>query len=265
MGCLALILMLITFLVLGPARRKAKTEPEDSVEEEVGEWTEKITSWLWLVDENHVLPVSFVPEGLKDLEGTGIRLNQDAAEAFLNMSKAVPVPLYAANGYISATAQQNLYDNKWQQYIDEGYSEERAALAIKEAYAPGGQDEHQLGLTVDVSAESNRSLSYDFRSTDQGRWLSEHAWEYGFIYRDETKPWQLRYVGEVHAQIMHEQGLNLEDYLKYLQEKGTFYVTAGAANRNLVIYFTDTLERIPFTIKEVSGDNDGHYIIVCFR
>lgn len=263
-GVVALIVLLITVVIVDKKNKPGQV-PEDVVEDEVDSWTEKVTNWLWMVDEEHALPISFEPDNLEEMENTGIRLQTEALKAFTQMTSVMDTPVFAANGYISASAQQNLYESKFQEFLDEGYTQERAAMAIKEYYSPGGQDEHQLGLTVDVCADSERKLDYEFRSTDQGRWLSEHAWEYGFVFRSESKPWQIRYVGDVHAQIMHEQGLSLEEYLSYLQEKGTLYVSVGQANLDLVIYYTDTLDKIPFAIKEVSGDNNGHYIVTCYR
>ena len=188
------------------------------------------------------------------------------------MTQDMEYPLYAANGYISATAQQNLYDNKRQQYLDEGYTDERINMVIVDEYFPGGADEHQLGLTIDVCTEPSLNLDYDFLLPPQGQWLQEHAWEYGFIFRQAEdapkiyKPWQLRYVGETHAAIMQKQHLCLDDYLAYLEDKGTSYFSdVGTMHLDLIVYFTDSLSAIPLKIREVSGDNNGHFIVVCYR
>ncbi len=270
-GLTAVLILIVTvILVLVSRKAPPEKEPEPAVSE-VETWTDKVTPWLWLVDADHSLPTSYVPENLVEVQGSHIQLSADAASAYEKMKSEAEVPLFAANGYISAAAQQSLFDEQKQQYLDAGYSEERAALAVKEKYFQGGQDEHQLGQTVDLCTDETLTLDYDFRSTETGHWLRDHAWQYGFVFRADAKstgiykPWQLRYVGVVHAQAMYEMNLTLDEYLKYLQEKGTCYLTSQAAGVNIVVYCTESLEQVPLAIKEVSGDNNGHYIVTCYR
>ena len=273
-GGTALLLLLITVIVLKVGKTKIE-EPqttENEIESSVEEWSEKVTSLLWLINEEHILPQSYEPEGLASLPNSNVQVVEEAGKAFMRMTQDMEYPLYAANGYISATAQQNLYDNKRQQYLDEGYTDERINMVIVDEYFPGGADEHQLGLTIDVCTDASLNLDYDFLLTPQGQWLQEHAWEYGFIFRQAEdapkiyKPWQLRYVGETHAAIMQKLHLSLDDYLAYLEDKGTSYFSdVGAMHLDLIVYFTDSLSAIPLKIREVSGDNSGHFIVVCYR
>jgi LAS superfamily LD-carboxypeptidase LdcB len=50
--------------------------------------------------------------------------------------------------------------------------------------AKPGTSEHQTGLTMDISAASmNYTLDESFEYKPEGKWLAEHAHEYGFILR----------------------------------------------------------------------------------
>ncbi len=273
-GGTAFVLLLITLIVLRVGKKTAEDTqtPNNEIESSVTEWSEKVTSLLWLINADHILPQSYVPEGLENLPNSNVQVVEEAGRAFVRMTQNMDEPLYVANGYISATAQQNLYESKRQQYLEEGYTEERASMVIVDEYFPGGADEHQLGLTFDVCTDAALNLDVDFGLTPQGQWLEEHAWEYGFIFRGAEgapkiyKPWQLRYVGETHAAIMEKLHLSLDEYLAYLEDKGTSYFSdVGAMHLDLIVYFTDSLSEIPLKIREVSGDNNGHYIVVCYR
>lgn len=235
----------------------------------VDDWSKTITSQTWIVNTERTLPLSYEPEMLVSVSETNVMLVNEAATEFARMVNAMEEPVVPANGYISSAAQQNLYETKREEYRNQGYTEERIEVSMRTEYMPGGKDEHQLGLTVDVCADETLSLDYEFQETEQGQWLLENSWKYGFVFRDQGevdgiyKPWQLRYVGKVHAQILHELNFSLEEYLSYLEEKEIYYVSA--AGESLVIYFRSTLEGIAHSIKEVSGDNAGNYVIVCYQ
>ena len=84
-------------------------------------------------------------------------------------------------------------------------SSSEATSAAKIAVARGGYSEHNTGLAIDLNGVSPDSLE-----TDAGKWMAEHAEEYGFVLRfpkdkeAETgimyEPWHYRYVGKEHAQ-----------------------------------------------------------------
>src|SRR5699024_11973724 len=77
---------------------------------------------------------------------------------------------------------------------------------------------------MDVTSQSaGFDLNTDFGETEEGKWLKDHAHEYGFIIRypedkeDITKyqyePWHLRYVGKKAATEIYESNESLEEYL----------------------------------------------------
>ena len=79
--------------------------------------------------------------------------------------------------------------------------------------------EHQLGLSVDINADTDKCSSEKVY-----QWLDENAYKYGFVKHypeDKTditgisnEPWHYRYVGTTVAKIMKEENLCLEEYLE---------------------------------------------------
>jgi len=120
-------------------------------------------------------------------------LRKEAAEALEQLfegAKAADIELYAVSGYRSYARQKNIYDRN---------------VSIKGA------------LSV------NNDLEQTFGDTEEGRWLADHAQEYGFIVHylkgkeQQTgysyEPWHIRYVGKELAEAVHASGLSLEEYL----------------------------------------------------
>lgn len=114
----------------------------------------------------------------------------------------------------------------------------------------------------------------------RNEWMVTNSWEYGFVLRypaDKTEltgisyaPHHFRYVGKIHAAIMHENNFCLEEYLNYLQsytmESGGFSYTDGT--QSYIIYYVaadpsgTTTVQLPKDVSySVSGDNRGGYII----
>jgi len=81
-----------------------------------------------------------------------------------------------------------------------------------------GHSEHQTGLAFDVGW-----VDLQFAYTGAGKWLANHAHEYGFIIRYpkdkesitgyQYEPWHIRYLGVDLATKVYESGLCLEEYL----------------------------------------------------
>jgi zinc D-Ala-D-Ala carboxypeptidase len=91
--------------------------------------------------------------------------------------------------------------------------------------AQPGLSEHQTGLAIDVSSPSVKyDLEATFGESKEGKWLAEHAPEFGFIIRylkDKEsitgytyEPWHIRYVGVDMAKEISASGLTLEEYFQ---------------------------------------------------
>ncbi|ATP39187.1 D-Ala-D-Ala carboxypeptidase VanY [Solibacillus sp. R5-41] len=131
---------------------------------------------------------------------------------------------------------------------------------------PAGYSEHNSGLAVDIGSSSG-----PMGLSDEGKWLAQNAWRYGFILRyPEGKteitgiafePWHFRYVGLPHSEIMYTEQWVLEEYITYLQTNG-FYKTK---NGILVSYYS-SIEKAQEALEnsnsyELSGDNQQGIII----
>lgn len=177
-----------------------------------------------LVNKQRSLPENYKPDDLviPDVRFSAANeerkhLRKPAADALEDLFAAAEkdgIILYAVSGYRSYNTQTTLFNNYAQQHGRE------EALRFS---APPGTSEHQTGLAMDVSSENmGFTLDQSFGDTAEGRWIAQHAAEFGFIirypqeYEDVTgymyEPWHLRYVGEDIAKQVTEQKVTLEHY-----------------------------------------------------
>ena len=122
-------------------------------------------------------------------------------------------------GYRTAEEQQEILDDKIQNYINQGYSQVKAERTAKEWVALPGTSEHQLGIAVDINADKSKCSNEEVYG-----WLTENAYKYGFVLRyppgkqkitgTSYEPWHYRYVGEEAAKEIYERGICLEEYFK---------------------------------------------------
>lgn len=115
--------------------------------------------------------------------------------------------------------------------------------------------------------------------TKQNDWMVENSWQYGFVLRypeDKTAatgvsftPSHFRYVGAVHAAIMHQNNYSLEEYLNalksYTLESGGLSYDDGTSS--YMIYYvpadasgTTHVEMPKDTVYTVSGNNTDGFI-----
>lgn len=109
-------------------------------------------------------------------------------------------------------------------------------------------------------------------------WLQENSWKYGFVfsYTDTdaavtgvaAAPYHLRYVGQVHAGIMHDQNLTLSGYFEYLKSH-TLSVPLYYTVDDVIytVYYVPSeggTTEVPVPLNadyEISGNNTDGYII----
>ncbi len=156
---------------------------------------------ILVANKSYSLPESYDPGLLPETEDAFASLKADAAAQGLD--------IYLGSGYRDYAFQVECYNS-----IVEAYGKEYA----DEFSARPGFSEHQTGYTIDCN-----TIDDAFGETEEGKWLAEHCWEYGFIIRyPEGKEaitgyayesWHIRYVGVEAAREIWEQGLTLEEYL----------------------------------------------------
>ena len=176
-----------------------------------------------LVNKTHSLPADYVPANLVTPYVLSISdviqvsdLAADQLKAMVNAANESEVTLYLTSGYISYETQDDYFNDR------AGMVGEAEANKV---IAKAGYSEHQTGLAFDFSDNaSGTATTTAFAETAAGKWLIEHAWEYGFVMRyPEGKeavtgysyqPWHFRYLGIEVAKAMHEiaPDLTMEEY-----------------------------------------------------
>ncbi|MHC1723873.1 MAG: M15 family metallopeptidase [Aminipila sp.] len=141
-----------------------------------------------------------------------------ALQAMFDAARADGVYPYVADGYRTEEKQQQLLDDKIEAYQNEGHSKSEATKLAEQWVAIPGTSEHQLGIAVDINADTTRSSRDNVYE-----WLAENGYKYGFIKRyptDKTEitgvinePWHYRYVGKQAAHKIYSQGICLEEYI----------------------------------------------------
>lgn len=183
---------------------------------------------LILVNKQIALPANYQPSDLVEANidfvdsavGERRMMRKEAARAIeelMSDAKTSGIDLKGTSAFRSYGYQVTLFNA----YVERDGKEQ----AMKYS-APPGHSEHQTGLAIDVSSASvNYQLTQSLGETVEGKWLAEHAHEYGFIIRyqkafeKETgymyEPWHLRYIGTEHAKAVH--ALN-QPYDRYIEE-----------------------------------------------
>lgn len=174
-----------------------------------------------LVNFYNRLPENYKPQALTAVAGTSEKLESTVASHFEEMYNAAlsnGVKLTPYSCYTSLELQNQNYSNKRAYYKSMGYSDDEASKKAAEYVLPSGASEHNLGYAVDFSP-ANAS----FESTEEYKWLSKNAQNYGFILRyPENKtditnvsfePYHWRYVGVEDAKKIKDSGLCLEEYI----------------------------------------------------
>lgn len=188
-----------------------------------------------------------------------VQLSKEVARRFVTMIAAARedgVSHFIINsGFRGFDEQAELYEQKGSDYA-----------------LPAGYSEHNLGLSVDVG-----STQMKMERADEGKWLAEHAWKYGFVMRypknksDITgiqyEPWHIRYVGLPHSAIMQKNDWVLEEYLDELKEQKK--ITAEVDGKKYEVSYFDYSRKLTIPIPadgeyELSGDNQGGIILTTY-
>lgn len=177
---------------------------------------------LILVNRDSYIPDDYQVELTELSNGKKVdsRIYPELQEMF-NDARAQGYGLFVREGYRTQEEQQQLMDEKIEAYENEGKSKSEAKKLAEQWVAIPGTSEYQLGIAVDINADTTKSSSDDVYN-----WLAENAHTYGFIKRypsnktDITgvinEPWHYRYVGKEAASKIYSQGICLEEYIDTL-------------------------------------------------
>ena len=180
---------------------------------------------LMLVNPWNPLPDNYEPQLV--FLGDGIYMDERAAGPLTKMLQACLADGYMSvpiSGFRTQEYQQELYDNKVERLLRDGWPEDRVYEEAAKSVAVPGTSEHQLGLAMDILDVNNPNLDITQEWTNAQRWLMKHCTEYGFILRypngstDITgiiyEPWHYRYVGKATAAAVSASGQVFEEYLQ---------------------------------------------------
>jgi D-alanyl-D-alanine carboxypeptidase len=184
------------------------------------------------VTDNYGLDPAYVPGDLVKLGDylpgrvslPDMLLRQPAAQALGKMVKAMLADGLAPTVLSSyrSTFEQAVAHNRWV-VEDPGNANDVSAQP--------GHSEHQLGTAVDFGSPEIPALTGSttdpfsplFDQTSEGKWLAQHAFEYGFSMSSPQgariltglayEPWHYRYVGVEMASYLHASGFYLDAYL----------------------------------------------------
>jgi len=156
---------------------------------------------VMIVNKTYAVPKDYNP-------GAVTAEVMEAFNVMQNAAKKEGLNIYISSGFRSYETQDRLYNN----YVAQDGKEEADRYSARP-----GHSEHQTGLCFDLN-----SIDDSFAATPEGKWVAEHAWEYGFIIRypkgkeDITgymyESWHLRYLGKELAKKLYDSGLTLEEY-----------------------------------------------------
>lgn len=183
-----------------------------------------------IADKQNALPADYRPGDLVSLNDFDLALNRGD----LSLSASVMPDLLAMDQAAKNRGLRLVYSSSFRsyEYQKEVYARHVAQMGEEEASrvsAGPGTSQHQLGTTVDFG-----SITDAFAATPEGKWLDDHAWEYGFSlsypagYEEETgyawESWHYRYIGRPAARMaeLYFGGLQ-HRLLAFLAEHRTYF------------------------------------------
>ncbi len=178
-----------------------------------------------LVDKSHPLAPGYEPEDLVNIKvypltvsWGDLLLRKAIMPAVLDLAKGAKksgITLLFSSGYRSFEYQKYVFAREVKMYGQD--------MADRESARPGAS-QHQLGTAIDFG-----SITDDFAQTRAGRWLADHAGEYGFSlsyppgleevtgYRYES--WHYRFITKAGALLQKAFFGDIQQYmLQFLDE-----------------------------------------------
>jgi zinc D-Ala-D-Ala carboxypeptidase len=181
---------------------------------------------LILVNKQNGLSPNYKPEDLTKVneyapgrdESTRYMRKEasDSINLMLADAKELGLDIVITTAFRGYNLQKIIFENN---VLKSGSIEEANKTSAKP-----GESEHQTGLAADLSSSKiNYELNTSFGELEEGKWISQNAWEYGFILRYQAdkfeitgynyEPWHIRYVGKEFAKYIYDNNLTLEEFI----------------------------------------------------
>ncbi len=206
--------------------RKTSWETDVPLPKAAVDWEEEPAGDWCMVLVNEATPTEF------DFSVNLVNYNEDILvdkriiaplTAMMKAAADDGVSIYPCSSYRSPKRSAYLLNQQIEKYLAKGYTQEEAEIIAAHWVAPPGTSEHHTGLAIDFLSNDCTTMDDVFADSDAGKWLKEHAAEYGFVLRYPDgkeqitgivfEPWHYRYVGREAAAVIMANELTLEEYL----------------------------------------------------
>lgn len=241
---------------------------------------------LLMVSPEHPLPSDFPAPNVRSVQAVvgeyfpsegDVVLDRDCIQALCDMRMDHALDgMRVIRGALSKAQQHALWRACLMDYMQT--YDLRQAAALAQADVPlGGESEHQLGTVFDLqwTGVAEMGNSDQMIQTEEGVWLRDHMWQYGFIRRygpehaareeGNCENLHIRYVGTVHSSIMHACDWCLEMYLHALHQYGALTLVREGQD-DVRVYAVPYAGQGEWTVQlpqgqyQCSSDNDGYAI-----
>lgn len=229
-----------------------------------------------IVDEAGLQPIS-LKSGVSNQPD--ILLKKQAAEALQALLSDI-------GGKDEIAAVSGFRTQREQEKIWEASMEENGEIFTRKFVAIPGHSEHQSGYAIDL-AENSPEIDFicpSFPHRGIFQRFRERMADFGFVERYAAakegitgigaEPWHFRYVGYPHSVIMANNGVALEEYIKFLRNNtgwGRPYIFREAGNRIEIAYLSlendiaVSLELPKGESCQTSGTNEGGVVLTLWR
>jgi D-alanyl-D-alanine carboxypeptidase len=174
---------------------------------------------FYLADKNHAITREQAPTEVVSPYDYGISVTRkervvssliiDSLKSLCDSARAEGLDIVFASGYRPYDYQEKLYN---------GYVEQLGREEADRISARPGTSQHQLGTAVDFG-----SISDDYAYTDEGKWLKEHAGQFGFslsypeglekITGYKWECWHYRYITREAVEMQDKYFSGIQQYL----------------------------------------------------
>lgn len=201
--------------------RDAEKNTEDVISQSIDfskdDWRIILVNKQHPIPEEYTFPLGTIKGNLKCDE----RIIEDLLD-MMQAAKEDQIDLIICSPYRDYNRQTVLFNKKIVNYMSKGLSYMDAYKISSQSVTAPNASEHQVGLAIDFYSSTYTNLNAGFGETETGKWLAEHAYEYGFILRYplnkeyitgiEFEPWHFRYVGVQAATVITENNITLEEF-----------------------------------------------------
>jgi D-alanyl-D-alanine carboxypeptidase len=183
---------------VGSLKKLSQTDPE----------LLKKYSKVYFLNEN------YVPASLSDIDIEYLFLKSKPQQVLTQVWPHLKTLLVAAKGVALHLEVISAYRSFGDQNgVKTSYKITYGAGSANQFSADQGYSEHQLGTAIDFTTPGVADTFSGFSKTDEYKWLTMNAWQYGFVesYPPSNtyyvfEPWHWRYVGVQLATKLHQSG-----------------------------------------------------------